>query len=354
MNSLGKVGTRWCGDALVRVPAGAVMRTYRGVTACFYPEDMVTDVDAWLLDNDPALRWQVERHLGEQPEVWTATRARVATEGFGARLLALQDADGQWAGGAFFPKDFEGDGPQPWTATTWSLNALRGWGLDAAVLGDTASRIAQNSRWEYDDLPYWDGEVDVCINSYTLANGAWLGVDMTALAQWFVDHQLDDGGWNCEWVDGSVRSSFHSTLNALRGILQYEQATGGTPPLREARLRGQEYLLSRRLLYTATNGELVGDWVNQFAYPQRWKYSALNALDYFRQAALHDGTKPDPRLADAIEMVQAARQPDGTWLQHHRDPGLVWFDVDVPEGEPSPWLTFSARQVLEWWDENTG
>ena len=182
--------------------------------------------------------------------MWEATRARVATEGFGARLLALQDPDGQWAGGAFFPKDFDFHGPeaadgagQPWTATTWTLNTLREWGLDAAALAGTADRLAANSRWEYDNLPYWGGEVDCCINAYTLANGAWLGADVAGIAQWFLDHRLADGGWNCEWVNGSTRSSFHSTLNTLKGLLSYEVATGGSDALRAARRAGEEYLL---------------------------------------------------------------------------------------------------------------
>ncbi|MET1004170.1 MAG: squalene cyclase [Propionibacteriaceae bacterium] len=252
----------------------------------------------WMLDSDPALRWQVERDLvGVPQEVWSATRARVATEGFGARLLAVQDPDGQWAGGAYFPAAVAGQDPgtsedkgQPWTATTWTLNALREWGLDAAVLTDTGDRLAANSRWEYDDLPYWGGEVDCCINGYTLANGAWLGVDVSELATWFVDHQLADGGWNCEWVEGSTRSSFHSTLNSLRGLLSYETTTGGSDALRTARKAGETYLLERRLLYHLSTGELVGPWATRLIYPFRWVYSAVNALDYFRAAALHDET----------------------------------------------------------------
>lgn len=135
---------------------------------------------SWMLDSDPALRWQVERDLaGVPPAGWSATQARVTTEGYGARLLALQDPDGQWAGGAYFPADFDFHGPeaaedagQPWTATTWTLNSLRDWGLDAGALAGTAGLLEANSRWEYDDLPYWDGEVDCCINAFTLANGA--------------------------------------------------------------------------------------------------------------------------------------------------------------------------------------
>jgi len=281
----------------------------------------------------------------------------MATEGFGARLLALQDADGQWAGGAYFPAGFDFNGPeaapgagQPWTATTWSLNSLRDWGLDAARLSGTAELLAANSHWEYDGSPYWDGEVDCCINAYTLANGAWLGADVSALARWFVEHRMEDGGWNCDWVEGSTRSSFHSTLNSLRGLLYYEIATGGSPELRAARKGGERYLLERRLLYGKATGEPVFPSVTQFAYPFRWKYSALNAADYFRAASLHDGDAPDPAIADAIAVIRDARASDGRWLQQEKVPGRVWFDIDVPPGEPSPWLTFYGTRVLDWWD----
>ncbi|WP_415853867.1 squalene cyclase [Sinomonas sp. G460-2] len=318
----------------------------------------VASVTDWLIDSDPALRWQVERDLLRAPEdVWEATRRRIATEGFGARLLALQDPDGQWGGGSFFPGDFDFHGPeaadgagQPWTATTWTLNSLREWGLDASRLEGTAALLEANSRWDYNGLPYWAGEVDCCINASTLANGVWLGADVSSIAQWFLDHQMDEGGWNCEWVEGSTRSSFHSTLNALKGLLFFEAATGGDTALREARRAGEEYLLRRGLLRRATTGEIVGPWATTFAYPFRWKFSALNAVGYFRSASLYDVAGPDPRLEDAVELIRAARQPDGTWMQEARLPGRVWFEVDVPPGEPSKWLTFYGMRALEWWD----
>ncbi|WP_319452909.1 MULTISPECIES: squalene cyclase [unclassified Mycobacterium] len=311
----------------------------------------------WLLDSDPALRWQVERDLcGAPPEVWQATRARIATEGYGARLLAEQEPTGQWAGGAFFPSDFDFDdverSGQPWTATTWTLNALREWGMAPDVLRErrTAELLAEHSRWEYDDLPYWGGEVDCCINAWTVANGVWLDVDVGGLVDWFVEHRLTDGGWNCEWVEGSTRSSFHSTLNALKGLLAYDAATCGTDASRAARRGGEEYLLQRGLLRRLSTGAPVAPWVDRFRYPWRWCYSVLNAAEYFREAALVDGTAPDPRMAEAIELVRAARQADGTWLQGETLRGRVWFDVDVPEGEPSKWLTLSGMRVLDWWD----
>lgn len=328
---------------------------------------------AWLLDSDPALRWQVERDLaGEPPAVWEATRARIATEGFGARLLGLQDADGQWAGGAFFPADFDFDGPeatdgagQPWTATTWTLNSLRDWGLDPQVLRArrTVELLAEHARWEYDNLPYWGGEVDCCINGWTVQNGLWLGADVIGIVDWFLDHRLSDGGWNCEWVEGSTRSSFHSTLNALAALLAVEVATGGTEATRAARRSGEEYLLARTLRLRLSTGEPVAPWVDNFAYPFRWSYSVLNAAEYFRHAALHDAAlhgaalhdnaRPDPRIAGAIDVIRAARQADGTWLQGRRHPGRVWFDVDVSAGQRSKWLTLFGTRVLHWWDSAT-
>jgi hypothetical protein len=318
-----------------------------------------TEVLAWLLDSDPAIRWQVERDLaGAAPAEWQATKARVALEGWGAELLSKQDADGQWAGGSFFPAGFFGSAEaeqpgQPWVATTWALKDLREWGVDASALAGTAEKLAENSRWDYDDLPYWGGEIDVCINSYTLATGAWLGADVSQLAAWFPAHRLADGGWNCEAEEGnSTRSSFHSTLNAARGMLAYERITGDTSG-RDARHGGEEYLLDRRLLYRASTGEQVGPFVTEFVYPNRHRYSALAALDHFRDVSLHERISPDPRLSDAIDVVRAARQPDGTWLQAMRLPGRTWFDVDVPAGQPSRWLTLIGTRVLDWWDAGT-
>ena len=318
---------------------------------------------AWLLDSDPALRWQVERDLlHESPDTWEATRARISAEGFGARLLELQDSDGQWAGGAFFPADFDFDSPeaaegsgQPWTATTWTLNSLREWGLEPAVLRErrTAELLAENSRWEYENRPYWSGEVDCCINAWTVANGVWLGADITGIVDWFLEHRLPDGGWNCEWVEGSTRSSFHSTLNSLNGLLAYDAATGGTEATSAARRAGEEYLLQRGLFRRLSTGEPVAPWVDRFAYPFRWSYSVLNASEYFRQVSLHEGTMPDPRMADAIELIRAARRPDGTWLQARRHPGRVWFEVDTPAGVPSKWLTLFGTRMLAWWDSQT-
>jgi hypothetical protein len=320
---------------------------------------MISDANLeWLLDSDPALKWQVERDLLGAPEsVWSATRELTNTSGFGARLLSFQDPDGQWAGGAYFPGrpepralTREGDEKgQPYIATTWSLNALREWGVSADTLGDTADRLAANSRWEYDDLPYWGGEVDCCINAFTLCNGAWLGVDVSKNADWFLETQLADGGWNCEWVEGATNSSFHSTLNSLIGLLEHEQRTGRDARIDAARKRAEEYLLTRQLMFKLSTGEPVGAWVNDLAYPFRWSYSLIRGLNYFRDAATFDGTSPDVRIADAMEVLARQQNDQGRWQTNDHIPGSVWFDVDVPVGEESKWLTFYALRALHWW-----
>lgn len=307
---------------------------------------------AWLLDSDPALRWQVERDLLGAPEsVWEQTRARVASEGFGAELLARQDSDGQWAGGAFFPAgwDWNAGEPQPWTATTWALKDLREWGVPASALAGTAEKLGA-ARWEYEELPYWDGEVDCCINSWTLSNGLWLGADVDRLVDWCIEHRLDDGGWNCEWIEGATVSSFHSTLNVLVGLLDYQTATGDAERVAEARRGGEEYLLRRELLNRLSTGQPFDDRALSFGHPRRWVYNALAAADYFRAASLADGTAPDSRMARAIERIRAARQADGAWLQGRALPGRVWFEVDAAVGEPSKWVTLQAMRVLAWWD----
>lgn len=308
----------------------------------------------WLLDSDPSLRWQVERDLARAPAAeWQATRARVASEGFGAEVLSHQDADGQWAGGAFFPAGWTGNENegQPWTATTWSLTSLREWGVEPGALRpDTAALLARHARWEYDSLPYWGGEVDACINAMTLANGSWLGADVSGIKAWFAENQLPDGGWNCLAVEtGSVRSSFHSTISCLIGLLDDEVRTGDpvSPGLRQ---RAEEYLLERRLMRRLSTGEVHTPWATHFAYPYRSTYSVLRALDYFRAARRHDGGTLDPRMGEAISVVRQARKPDGTWHQQLRHGGRAWVEVDAVPGQPSKWLTFHALRVLEWAD----
>jgi hypothetical protein len=309
----------------------------------------------WLLDSDPSIRWQVMRDLLDAPEPeWRAERATVETAGWGARLLSCEDEDGQWAGGAFVPRDFDfrewQEIGQPWTATAFSLSQLREFGLDPA--SDRARRavelIGANSRWDHAGEPYWEGEVEECINGRTVADGAYFGVDVSSLVGRLTGERLDDGGWNCETANGSVRSSFATTINVLEGLLEYERATGGTPESREARTSGEDYLLERNLFRRLSTGEPADEQFLSFVHPCRWHYDVLRALDYFRSAAA-PGVAPDPRLGEAAGHVRSRRLEDGTWLLDRSLPGRVWFDVDDGAGKPSRWVTLRAMRVLRWW-----
>jgi hypothetical protein len=311
----------------------------------------------WLLDSDPSIRWQVMRDLLDAPEAeWTAERARVEAEGWGARLLSHEDEDGQWAGGAFVPSDFDWrewqEVGQPWTATAFSLSQLREFGLDPA--SDRAKQavalIGANSRWDHAGEPYWEGEVEECINGRTVADGAYFGVDVSSIVDRLVGERLDDGGWNCERINGSVRSSFATTINVLEGLLEYERATGGTPASHQARRSGEEFLLKRNLFRRLSTGEPADERFLRFLHPNRWRYDVLRAADYFRFSAIRTGADRDPRVGDAIDHIRSRRLPDGTWPLDESPRGRVWFEVDDGPGKSSRWVTLRAMRVLRWWE----
>jgi hypothetical protein len=310
----------------------------------------VTVID-WLLDGDPAIRWQVLRDLTDAPSDDVAReQARVEHEGWGARLLALEDADGLWAGGACFPASYRGEGPgQPWTATMHTLQTLQLLGLDPT---STAARraialVAEHGRWEHAGQRYFDGEVEPCINGRTIETGAYFGVDVAPIVERIIAERLEDGGWNCEAENGSVRSSFHTTINVLEGLLEFERATGGSAALGAARREGEEYLLERHLFRRKSTGAVVDPAYLEFAFPYYWRYDVLRALDYFRRA----GAGRDPRMEDAVAAVRSKRQADGRWLLERIHPGRVHFDIEGPVGAPSRWITLHALRVLDWWDQ---
>jgi hypothetical protein len=302
----------------------------------------------WLLDGDPSIRWQVMRDLLDADDkTVSAERDRVATEGWGARLLALRDPDGQWAGGACFPARFrwgESEG-QPWTSTLPSLDLLRILGLPPASPQaiETTALVRDHCRWEHAGQPFFSGEVEECINGRTVAIGASFGQDVDAVVDRLLGDQLADGGWNCWREQGAVRSSFHSTICVLEGLLAYERATGSTAVV-DARRRGEEHLLQRRLFRRLSTGEVINpDWL-QFSFPVQWHYDVLRGLEHFREV----GDAPDPRLEEAFELVRSKRQPDGTWLLENTHPGAVHFELEEGDGKPSRWNTLRALRVLRW------
>lgn len=307
----------------------------------------------WLLDSDPSIRWQVQRDLLDAGEdAVAAERARVASEGWGARLLALRDADGQWAGGTCFPADAvwsPAEAGQPWTSTLPTLELLRQLGLDPASEPalETVELVRDNCRWEHAGQPFFDGEVEACINGRTVALGAYFGQPVDGIVERLLGEQLEDGGWNCWTEHGSVRSSFHSTICVLEGLLAHERAHGATPATSDARRRAEEYLLERHLLRRLSTGEVVDPSWLELSFPSRWHYDVLRGLEYFRAV----GDRPDPRVDEAVEHVRSKRQPDGTWLLENTHPGAVHFPLEEGDGRPSRWNTLRALRVLRWYGD---
>jgi hypothetical protein len=308
-------------------------------------------VTQWLLDSDPSIRWQAMRDLiGAPADEVTAERARVSTEGAAARLLALQGADGSWAGAAF---------NQGWDSTMHVLSLLRELGLDPAsdearrAVGLVRDRVTWRGwdwdgtwrGWEFDGNPFFAGEVEPCINGQVAASGAYFGQDLQRILDRLLGEQLPDGGWNCEAANGSTRSSFNTTICVLEALLEYELAGGSSAAMTEARLRGQEYLLERRLFRRQTTGEVVDPAWTRFSFPTWWHYDVLRGLEYLRRA----GATPDERVAEAIELVESKRGGDGRWPLENQHPGTMAVEVDDGEGRPSRWNTLRALRVLDWY-----
>lgn len=316
-----------------------------------------SSVIRWLLDSDPSIRWQVMQDLIDAPaDKVAAERARVATEGWGARLLALQEADGSWTGTAF---------NQGWNSTMHVLSLLRELGLDPAsdearhAVGLVRDRVRwQGWDWDgtwrgrdFDGNPFFAGEVEPCINAQVGANGAYFGQDTQRIINRLLGEQLPDGGWNCEAVNGSTRSSFNTTICVLEALLAHETAVGVSPEVTAARLRGQEYLLERRLFHRLSTGEAIerdrkGNtaWT-RFAFPTWWHYDVLRGLEYLR----HAGVTPDERVTEAIDLVASKCDDNGRWLLETQHPGVMLVEIDEGEGQPSRWNTLRALRVLNWY-----
>jgi hypothetical protein len=304
-------------------------------------------VIGWLLDSDPAIRWQVMRDLTHEPaDVIAAGRARVAAEGWGARLLALQAPDGLWAGNAF---------SQDRTDTFHVLELLRRLGLDPE--SEQAQRavglVRQHVTWgdgawwnpPWADKGFFEGEVEPCINGNVVSTGSYFDVDMSPLVERLLDEQLPDGGWNCEVENGATVSSFGTTINVLEGLLDYERASGGSDEVRASRRRGEEYMLERRLFRRKSTGEVIDpDWL-RFSFPTWWHYDVLRGLDYLRDT----GSQRDERIAEAIGVVEGYRDPDRRWPLQKVHEGESHFEMEDGEGKPSRWVTLRAMRVLDWY-----
>ncbi|MGH3649872.1 MAG: hypothetical protein ACRDU9_04115 [Acidimicrobiia bacterium] len=298
---------------------------------------MITTID-WLLDADPAIRWQVMRDLTDQaPKDVANERSRVANQGWGDSLLALQADDGMWGGGSYSPK---------WISTTYTLLLLRHLGVDPGDhrVGSAIDRVRDRVVMGGRSRPFFQYSTETCVTGMTLALGAYFlddGADMPQPPV-LLDRQRADGGWNCRV--SSARSSFHTTITVLESLLEYERAIGGDASLTEARTRAHEYLLERQLMYSLTTGELINTRWLLMSFPPRWFYDVIRALDYLRDT----GVQPDPRCDEAIGVIRSKQRRDGTWPLQNRHPGKEHFAMEEGSGKPSRWNTLRALRVLRW------
>jgi len=295
----------------------------------------------WLLDSDPAIRWQVMRDLtGDAPDTIAAERARIATEGWGAQLLARQSPAGHWGG------------PKWDLVTLYSLVVLKDLGLDPA--GKQARKMIDrvDKRLVFKPLnnrPYLHGETEPCINGRILGIGAYFKEPNDALAQQLLNEQLEDGGWNCE-APQSRRSSFHTTICVLEGLLDYERAGRQSAAVTKARKRAEEYLLERHLFRSLRTGEVIEKRWLRFSFPTFWHYDVLRGLEYLKNA----GIKPDRRVDEAIEVVRKRRHQNGRWPLNLLHPERIPLEIETETGRASRWNTLRALRVLRWYNNWAG
>ncbi|HEX3368300.1 MAG TPA: hypothetical protein VHS56_01885 [Candidatus Cybelea sp.] len=295
-----------------------------------------TDVVQWLLDGDPAIRWQVMRDLRDEPgEVVARERSRVANEGRGKALLDRQAPEGWWNA------DDRG-----WMITMDACALLREMGLDPSsdAARRAVARVKANLRWKsLGNRPYFDGETEACINGAILAFGSYFGERCDRIVDRLLGEQLADGGWNCE-APQSSRSSFNSTIRVLEGLLEHERAWGVSSAVSGARRRAHEYLLERRMFRRLTTGEVVDPNWTLFSFPTAWHYDVLRGLEYLRSA----GVEPDERAGEVVGLVERRRRVDGRWPMDHLHADRLGFAFEEQTGKESRWNTLRALRVLRW------
>lgn len=307
----------------------------------------------WLLDGDPAIRWQTLRDLvGAAEGTVERERRKVARAGWGARLLARQDPEGTWAGG----RSSDGGLYSPkWTSTTYTMLLLRDFGL--AANNRQAGRacrllldggLQRDGGINYGSWAQWTGRGETCVTGMILSILSYFQYEddrLDTIADHLLEQQMADGGWNCRRPFGATHASVHTTISVLEGLRLYELHRGRkVKAVRAAQRRGREFLLVHRLFRSHRTGEIIKPLFIRFSFPPRWHYDILRGLDYFQAV---DAAR-DPRLADAIDIVQSSRSADGRWPLQNSYKGKTYFELERV-GAPSRWNTLRALRVLKWW-----
>ena len=299
-----------------------------------------TAVIDWLLEGDPAIRWQVMRDLLDEPSpVWEEERQRTLEHGWVAELLARRGANGEWPAGR-------------WTATTWTLLLLIACGVPERYPAARPALEALVDKFMPPDKEvdgaFLLGRVDLCHLGFWLGLAAYfLDPDdprLPPLADAILSAQFADGGWNCHMRNHPHRthSSFHTTFNVLENVrIAVDQGAVPAAPFREAEARAAELMLAHRLFRSDRTGDVITERFTQLTYPWHWHYTFLRGLDYLRLTP----AIADERLDDPIELLLSARKPSGRWPLQKRIPGTLLVEMERP-GQESRWNTLLALRVL--------
>ena len=297
----------------------------------------------WLAAGDPAIRWQVERDLLDRnAAIWGETRTQIDHVGWGRELLARQDPEGTWGGGLYSPK---------WISTTYTLLLLRRLGLapsnDGAISG--SERLLDDATWVEGGVSYWWGGdlAERCVNGMVLSLVSYFEVRdprADSIAELLLSAVMPDGGWNCRDHQGAKHSSFHTTISVLEGLTEWQRRTGRSDA-DDAIARGHEFMLDHRMYRSHRTDDVINEAWTSFHFPPRWHYDVLRGLDHLQDV----GAVPDPRAADAIELVRSRRRPDGRWAKGPQYSGDTFFTLE-PGRVPGRWNTLRALRVLKWWD----
>jgi len=317
------------------------------------PTTTQTDAVAWLMEGDPAIRWQTQRDLLDVPaKVWHAERKRTLTDGWGAKLLALQAKDGGWGGGMYAPK---------WTSTTYTLLDLCEIGIpnDCAAAQRGAGVVMDCLLGPTCDDAFAKhlSDMDRCIVGMMLQIGAYFQITdarIDAIVDNVLSERMSDGGWNCRRHRKPYphHSSFNTTFNVLDGVREYleqakpnKQNAAHRKALATAEQDALELLLQHHLFRSDHTGKIINSKFALLSHPHRWHYDVLRALDYFARVA----APRDPRLQEAIDLLRAAQRPDGLWSIQQVYSGKVHFNMET-KAKPSRWNTLRALRVLRWWE----
>lgn len=300
----------------------------------------------WLLDGDPSIRWQVYADLlnPDEQTIWKE-RKKITTEGWGSRLLSLQDEAGTWANGVYSPK---------WTSTTYTLVLLRRLGLDPDNRqAQKGAEILLNRGF------YKDGGInyfrsfkysETCVTGMVLSILSYFNIQDTRLismAEHLLGQQMEDGGWNCQRPKGATHSSFHTTISVLEGLWEYqEKFSDCNDDILQSRRQAMEFLLNHRLFKSHKTGEVVDPKMTRFSFPPRWRYDVMRSLDYFQKI----NASKDERFSDAINLLIKKRLPDGRWNLQGKHAGRVHFEMERT-GEPGRWNTLRGLRILKWWED---